>query len=115
MDGVWKVAASRKQMKREHRVPLCGRALERFAEARTLDDRAAAASTGPEGRDRARGGSDGWVGGVSRGPESGHRDLIRTRESAQEPISGRCGGISGILRAAGSPERDDRRSPRGYG
>ncbi|MDE2871263.1 MAG: integrase arm-type DNA-binding domain-containing protein [Gemmatimonadota bacterium] len=37
-DGVWTVPAKRMKTKREHRVPLCGRALEILAEARALDE-----------------------------------------------------------------------------
>ena len=36
-DGVWTVPAQRMKMKREHRVPLCGRALEILDAARTPD------------------------------------------------------------------------------
>ncbi len=35
-DGVWTVPATRMKMRREHRVPLCGRALEILKEARTI-------------------------------------------------------------------------------
>ncbi len=34
--GVWTVPATRMKMRREHRVPLCGRAIEILAEARSL-------------------------------------------------------------------------------
>ena len=36
-DHVWTVPATRMKMKREHRVPLCGRALDILGAARTLD------------------------------------------------------------------------------
>ena len=36
--GVWTVPATRMKAKREHRVPLCGRAVEVLEAARTLDD-----------------------------------------------------------------------------
>ena len=39
--GMWTVPATRMKSKREHRVPLCGRAKEILAEARTLEDGAA--------------------------------------------------------------------------
>ena len=68
-------------------------ALELLGEARALDDRAPAASTGPEGRER----------------------VSRRLRRAQRPASGRSRGVSGNLRAVGSLESDDRRSPRGTG
>ena len=37
-EGVWTVPATRMKAKREHRVPLCRRAMEILEEARTLDD-----------------------------------------------------------------------------
>ena len=37
-EGVWTVPATRMKAKREHRVPLCRRAVEILEEARTLDD-----------------------------------------------------------------------------
>ena len=37
-EGMWTVPATRMKAKREHRVPLCRRAKEILAEARTLDD-----------------------------------------------------------------------------
>ncbi len=40
-EGMWTVPATRMKSKREHRVPLCGRATEILAEARTLEDGAA--------------------------------------------------------------------------
>ena len=43
------------------------------------------------------------------------RELIRRRDRARRPSSGRSGGISGLLRAPGSPQSDDRRPPRGKG
>ena len=55
-DHVWTIPATRMKMKRDHRVPLCGRALAILAAARTLGDgplgpvRAAAAAHGRLGR-----------------------------------------------------------------
>ena len=40
-EGMWTVAGTRMKTKREHRVPLCGRAQEILEEARTLEDGAA--------------------------------------------------------------------------
>ena len=37
-DGVWTIPATRMKAKREHRVPLCGRAVEMLRAARTLGD-----------------------------------------------------------------------------
>ena len=37
-DHVWTIPATRMKMKRDHRVPLCGRALATLAAARTLGD-----------------------------------------------------------------------------
>ena len=48
-------------------------------------------------------------------PKSGHRDLTLTCTTGSEATPGLDGGVSGNLRAVGSPESDDRRSPRGTG
>ena len=72
--AVWTVPGSRMKAGRQHRVPLCDRALEIIDDARKLAPR--------------------------RGSEA---------------VAPGFGGVSGNLRAAGSPESDDRRSPRGTG
>ena len=154
MDGVWKVSASRMQMKREHGVPLYGPgagASRRGANAgrscrscvngsgrtgsrpvphrlrsslrdwtaeetdhpRDIVEAALAhvVQKKPERRRR-------WMGGRSigcAGARAPRRDLdvLPPLRKAQRPLSGLSGGVSGTLRAAGSPRIDDRRSPRG--
>ena len=62
---------------------------------------------------------DGRLGGLSGGPESGHRRLIRPfgcrplAVTGSEAVSGHSKGISGKIRAIGSPRIDDLGSPRG--
>ena len=55
-EGVWSVPATRMKTKREHRVPLCRRAVEILDEARALDDGSPLAFTDGAGSSTARDG-----------------------------------------------------------
>ena len=60
-------------------------------------------------------GADGRLGEYLAVREQAPRTVSPAPRRAQRPFSGLSGGISGILRAAGSPESDERRFPRGKG
>ena len=87
------------------------------------DPRSCRGPAGPQGslpvgsayRCTLRGERGSWIGRpISRAGEQARRPDLTSRP-AQRPFSGWPGGISGNLRATGSRESDDRRSPRGTG